>query len=67
MTVPSIISPALRGVFSFRTLTAPSGATNSILTLVASGTVTDFSLEKKLFLPMVPTLVFESGDHLPME
>ncbi len=38
--------------------------TNSILTFVASGTVTDFSLEKKSFLPMVPTLVFESGGPL---
>ena len=41
--------------------------TNSIFTLVAAGTVTDFSLEKKSSLPIVPTVVFESADHAPME
>jgi hypothetical protein len=34
-------------------------------TVVAAGTVTDFSFEKKSSLPMVTTEVFESGDHLP--
>ena len=42
-------------------------ATNSIFTSVAAGTVTDFSLEKKSSLPIVATVVFESGDHAPIE
>ena len=71
--VASRISPALSGVFSLRTTVGsclPSGAgfgTNSMRTVVAAGTVTDFSLEKKSSWPIVPTEVFEVGDHAPME
>ena len=80
MKVASRISLACRVVFSFRTTTwaalaiasgvAPAGAgagTNSRRTLVAAGTVIDFSLEKKSSCPMVATLVFEVGSQAPME
>jgi hypothetical protein len=67
MTVPSMTSPAFSEVLSFNTFVVPSAATNSMRTLVAAGTVTDFSFEKKSSFPMVTTVVFESGDHLPIE
>src|ERR1035437_1031335 len=80
MNVPSRISPAWRVSLSLRTTVcaalaitsgdAPAGAgdgTNSMRTVVAAGTVTDFSLEKKSLWPRVATEVFESGDQAPME
>ena len=48
-------------------MTSPSALTNSILTVVASGTVTDCSFEKKSSWPIVVTAVFESADQAPIE
>src|SRR5688572_24260560 len=80
MNVASRISPGLSGVFSLRTIVsgadeagetaAPAGGAagmNSMRTVVAAETVTDFSLLKKSSLPMVATLVFDSAVHLPIE
>ena len=46
---------------------AGAAGTNSIRTVVAAATVTDFSLEKKSSWPIVATEVLEVGDHAPME
>lgn len=66
--MPSRISPAFSGVDALRN---PAGAapvpSHSILTLVAAATVTDCSLAKKSSAAIVPTRVFESGDHAPIE
>ena len=63
-----MISPALSGVDSLSVRVLPSLATNSIFTSVASSIVTDCSFEKKSPLPpIVPTRVFDFGDHAPIE
>ena len=67
ITVASITSPSNKGVFSFKTVTSPALSTNSILTLPALETVTDFSLEKKSPFSIVDTCVLESLDQAPME
>src|SRR5436189_230215 len=66
MNVPSITSPALRASLSFNTVTVPFLPTNSIRTVVASRTVTDFSLVAKSPRLMVAMCVFESGVHRPI-
>ena len=65
MKVPSITSPALRAILSFRTVTAPFSSVSSIRTVVGSGTVTDFSFAAKSPDLMVATCAFESGVHRP--
>ena len=65
MKVPSITSPALSAILSFKTVTFPFWSVNSIRTVVASGTVTDFSLAAKSPRVMVATCAFTSGVHRP--
>ena len=65
MNVPSSTSPAFSAILSFRTVTVPLLSVNSIRTVVASGTVTDFSLVAKSPRLMVATCAFESGVQRP--
>jgi len=66
MKVPSITSPALSAILSLSTFTAPLLSTNSMRTVVASRTVTDFSLLAKSPRLIVDTCAFESGFHGPI-
>ena len=66
MKVPSTTSPASTGIDSLSTVTVPSAATCSMRSVSSDSMTTDFSLERKSSLPIVATLVFESGDQAPM-
>ena len=66
MKVASTTSPASTGIDSLSTVTVPSAATCSMRSVSSASMTTDFSLERKSSLPMVATLVFESGDQAPM-
>ena len=66
MKVPSTTSPASTGSDSLSTVTVPSAATCSMRSVSSASSTTDFSLEKKSSLPIVATLVFESGDQAPI-
>ena len=47
-------------------MTVPSRADELDLRSSAAAKVTDCSLERKSWAPMVATRVFESGDHAPI-
>jgi hypothetical protein len=67
MTVESITSPASTGTERLSSTTAPSAPTCSMRTLPSAATVSDCSLERKSWSPIVATCVFDSGDHAPIE
>ena len=67
MKVASKTSPVSSLIPFLRTTGGPPEAgRNSIVAVVAEGTVTDCSFEKKSFASMVATRVLESGDHAPI-
>jgi len=68
MKVASMTSPSSSGQSAFRTVRSPPLASNSIFAVPVetAGTVTDFSLEKKSFSPIVATWVLDELDHAPM-
>ena len=67
MKVASKTSPVSSLIPFLRTTEGPAEAgRNSIVAVVAEGTVTDCSFEKKSFASMVATRVLESGDHAPI-
>ncbi len=66
MNVPSRISPSSKARPSFKIVVFPSLATCSMRTVVAAGSVIDFSLWKKSPAPIVDTCVFEALDQAPI-
>ena len=67
ITVASTTSPASTGIDSFSTVVVPSEATCSTRREPGDSITTDCSLERKSSAVMCDTLVFESGDHAPIE
>lgn len=65
-TEASTTSPARTGTDSRRTVVVPSAAASSMRRVPGSAMTADFSVERKSLAPMVATLVFDSGVHLPM-
>lgn len=67
MTAPSSTSPASSGASGRRTVTVPSVATCSMRKVVAAGTVTDSSVERKSPSLIVATCDADSEDQAPIE